>query len=177
MVPNGLYLNNLMLLVILVSPGFQSVETSLRRRPHEVQMKTLKYPRVLESQFRKSILTWPKQFRDLEEQHQKFWGIKTSTFRNIHGLCATVNRSRPKALESSPFIIDRPEFCDERPQVRYLIAVHSHTKSRHRRDLIRSTWGSLKRVGGERLATVFFLGRAQNAWEQQEINRESAQYR
>ncbi|THD19627.1 Hexosyltransferase [Fasciola hepatica] len=153
-----------------------SFENAAFGRTQVVQLRALKEQKDLVNDHSQFYKNWSKQFRDLMKHHEQQYGIKQDTVRTIFGLCSTPKHNWPSALESSSFTIDRPEFCRVRPRVRYLIAVHSHSKSRHRRDLIRSTWASLRRVGGERIATLFFLGRAENKQGQEDINQESAQY-
>lgn len=152
------------------------IQSAAQRKTNSIQLRKVKEEQLLISNFSQYYKNWSKQFVELMEEHEKHYGIKPEVVRTIFGLCSTPKHPWPTPLESSPFLIDRPEFCRARPNVRYLVAVHSHTKSRHRRDLIRSTWASFRRVNDVRFATLFFLGRAENEKAQMEINQESAQY-
>ncbi|CAL8098807.1 unnamed protein product [Calicophoron daubneyi] len=121
--------------------------------------------------------TWPVKIQQKFELHRKNGTISLAELKKIYASCADGLHPNLLNPENGRFLISQDTFCEDRPELKILLVVHSNCKNRHRRELIRTTWGSLKRVGSQRIATLFFVGRTKHAEDDELLSEESEKYR
>ncbi|KAF6773740.1 hypothetical protein AHF37_06891 [Paragonimus kellicotti] len=129
-------------------------------------------------EFHKRKQHWPQTIHRLIHTLETNEKLGNSDIRAVYSRCATESSNLdPVPLEDSTFTIGQWDFCSNKPHLKLLIVVHSHSSNKHRRDLIRSTWGSLRRVGEEKIGILYFIGQAVGPEEQIRIEQENTMYR
>ncbi|KAF8563188.1 hypothetical protein P879_11941 [Paragonimus westermani] len=133
---------------------------------------------MAEQQFHRRKQHWPQTIHRLFRTLERNEKLSSSDIRAVYSRCATQSSDLdPVALEQSEFTIGQWDFCSNKPHLKLIIVVHSYSGNSYRRNLIRSTWGSLGRVGEEKIGILYFIGQAARPEEQMRIEQENTIYR
>ncbi|KER19606.1 hypothetical protein T265_15493 [Opisthorchis viverrini] len=127
------------------------------------------------NEFTKRAQNWSSTIKQFIEGVQRRKQLSMYDIQAVYSRCAGPKHLDATIFEDNPFIIPQTTYCSERPQLKLLIVVHSHPANHHRRDLVRSTWGSLRRVGPEKIGVLFFLGSSEKT--QKAVKEEAETYR
>ncbi|CAH8839259.1 unnamed protein product [Trichobilharzia szidati] len=155
------------LIVLLITIIFQmntiSMKSSVKNKTKHTFIKTKQDLLI-------TLSKWPKTITKTLELH-----VRNSNFKDIQqvfNLCASDKHALPIPIEQSDFIFNQPNFCVKHTNLWILIVVHTHPSNKHKRDLIRGTWGSLNRVNNRKIGVLFFMGLSNNLEEQKIIEEE-----
>ncbi|XP_076057014.1 beta-1,3-galactosyltransferase 5-like isoform X3 [Oratosquilla oratoria] len=79
--------------------------------------------------------------------------------------------------QNSSYLIEEPDFCKRRQEMRIIAYVHSSISHVQKRQETRKTWGNPMFYPFGKMSIVFFVGKAKNESETKIVEEESKQFR
>ncbi|XP_076057012.1 lactosylceramide 1,3-N-acetyl-beta-D-glucosaminyltransferase-like isoform X2 [Oratosquilla oratoria] len=90
---------------------------------------------------------------------------------------ATVPEESFTPAQNSSYLIEEPDFCKRRQEMRIIAYVHSSISHVQKRQETRKTWGNPMFYPFGKMSIVFFVGKAKNESETKIVEEESKQFR
>uniref|UniRef100_A0A3Q0KJU7 Hexosyltransferase n=2 Tax=Schistosoma mansoni TaxID=6183 RepID=A0A3Q0KJU7_SCHMA len=165
----NLYVFHSLFLIVLIITLLNNVsmKSILNIKPKTEFIKTKK-------DLIKTLSRWPTTIHRKLELHNK--NSNFNDISKVFNLCAKNKDAIPILIENSDFIFSQSTYCYKQTNLWILIAVHTHPNHRQKRDLIRGTWGSLRRVNNRKIGILFFMGLSNDLKEQKLIEEEERIY-